>query len=139
MQDLIFDGKHEAINKKSFWKAKLSDGRIIYEDCRRGLPSAWSRLHKFLHENKNVQMTELTLTYGGQCVKIQRNHPQDFDGFYFSNRVVAVLGGRQATGRIVGLVRGPKAYVVRLEEDGKKYEDIVDYKTDDPRVILDVQ
>jgi hypothetical protein len=138
MSELIFDVKHPAVNKKSFWSAYLSDGNTVYEDCRAGMRSAWSRLRNFLKSNTKIKILELSLTHGGRQVKISRNHPQDFDGYFLSNYVVAVLGGPQLLGRTVGLVRGPKAYVVSVMENGKKDEKIIDYKDDDPRVILDV-
>ena len=125
MSELVFDLQHPAVNKKSFWAAHLSDGSVVYEDCRAGMRSAWIRLREFLKFNKKIKILELSLTHGGRQVKISRNHPQDFDGYFFSNYVVAVLGGPQVKGRIVGLIRGPKAYVVSVMENGKKNEQII--------------
>ena len=138
MCELIFDEKHDAVNKHAYWTAILSDGRKVFEDCRKGLPSAWIRLGGFLRQNINIKIQELYLTFGGHRVIIAKTHPNDFDGFYHSNRMEAILGGDQKLSRCIGLIKGSDAHVVWVCQDGKRTEEVLQYQPDDPRVILDV-
>jgi len=138
VSELIFDEKHDAVNKHAYWTAVLSDGRKVFEDCRKGLPSAWIRLKQFLKDNPTIKISELFLTFGGQRVRISKNHPHDFDGFYFSNRIEAVLGGIQKMSKCIGLIKGPAAHVIWICQDGVKKEESLSYDPKDPRVILDV-
>jgi len=137
MSDVLsYDRDDPSIDPKSFWTATLSDGNIIYEDIRPGQETAWTRMRKYLLNNKDVKIREMSLTFHNEGVTIKRNHPNDFDGFFFSNQVVAILGGKQKLIRRLGLVKGSTAYVICISDDGEKNEEVVQCLENDPRVIF---
>lgn len=127
------------INKISYWTIKLSDGRVIVENFIPGIPTAWSRLRKYLDRNKDIKILEFSLTFDEECIIIPETLA--VDGYFFSGRSEGILGLYQMDFRGIGYVLGNKVYVtwIRPRTQFTPYgiqQEILDYKEGDPRVIM---
>jgi len=88
---MICTNLDDFLEDKTYWKAWLNDGRIVYGDDKRYGPEdvSWKRFKKFLAENPEIRIISLGARFRDHEVILPLE--DGIDGFYFSFGTGAIL------------------------------------------------